>query len=1109
MLSSNIPKRARLSPENDLPHVSDQADPHFEMSLRRNRTSLPVRIVHRLTNRDESGPYDPNTISLQTKRQQRKIEKQQRRLQEKIERHRREDVEDLQNRCNFDQISRQLEANERERLTRLADSPVRRSVREKVKNTLRKTTKIRRAKTQASPASAHPLDAPKYIPPADSYEEKSHFRPPYDPTDFETPHLPAQTISELPSAAELPAVSISPPYDFKSDAGKRHSDDSIDLDTIPPPIRSPSPCLSSIPRRGITLSQTPPVLSNKQMQCDYCHDALRLAGFHYACVVCDDGDRLYCAKCTNEGRTCRHELIERTRNIQRHPTNPQPFTHHHHERKNYSLGNDSVVSADAHAELSAASPLPENTVVNTGNHHSSEPSAPAEPTTLPDASPTSLNSPTEVFKEFETKRREQDVIFREKEVTLREREASLREREAWTASRERDAAFVQQLHAAAMFQRERATEVGAQFVQTPSRHPSYSSNMSYMQTERPDTAAGRPSLVCSHASYVRTDSPESESICPSRSCSSSMGGRTPGMRSHANSSKRKASGPETKSCSKTSQKTQPGARRTPPNKNNRRHEDQDDSDDSEGGSPKRRKQATVDPQNRLFACPYFKFEPLRYAEGNTHELHYRGCAGGLFRDISRVKQHLKRVHHRPDFYCRRCFTVFGTSEELQEHSSQREGCAAEVCPFPEKLDETQQNKIHVKRPGKDPKELWYDIFKIIFPGVPLPDSPYIEAAQPKSSEQSILEHFVRLFEAKLDSSISSQSWLSSVTARDFLRAQMRQTVQETILQASNQPSRVPSVLVSPISPTDGSQFPESRQGSQSSRASSSVDSADIVHSNYRPLLSPVSPMKPLRPALKVRTQTASSNSESPLYSARSQSSSRFPAVLPHVQDDLERQNVAGSWQSGDDIFAMTASLDVSGRPPINPDSLSDTRDGMQEPASATSTRSGKSVSFVTPPPWVTSWRETHEPPATWGIAYPRDVMQPDLSYFTTLDWSAEAFAGSNDYGQQATSGKQRSHPTDSAYGTLSSQPSRSSMFPPTPQSFNSIRRPSISYDLPEKLTEQNTAPQFTHLDQNQHSNCVDPQVLYVNPVDANLYMPGITPDCQAYLNRNTSKLGRP
>lgn len=641
-------------------------------------------------------------------------------------------------------------------------------------------------------------------------------------------------------------------------------------------------------------------------------------------------------------------------------------------------------------------------------------------------------------------------------------------------------------------------------MQIPSRHSSYSSHVSYTQTECPD-AAGRPPLVCGHASYVRPDRPRSEFTCPTRMCSSNIVGSTPVVRNHANSSKRKASAPESKSSSKTTQKGQPGARRTPPNKGNRRHEGHEDSEDSEAGSPKRQKQTALEQQNKLFACPYFKFEPLRYAEGNTHELHYRGCAGGLFRDISRVKQHLKRVHHRPDFYCRRCFTMFSTSEDLQVHSSQKEGCAAETCPFPEKLDETQQNKIHVKRPGKDPKELWYDIFKIIFPGVPVPESPYIEAAQPKSSEQSILENFVRLFEAKLDTSVSSQPWLSSLTARNFLRAQMRQTVQETILHTSSQPSRVPSVLISPVSPTDGSQFPESRQGSHSSRGSSSAHSADLAYTDHRPLLSPVSPMKTLRPALKVRTQTASSKSESPLYSARSQNSSQFPAVLLHVQDDLECEDVAGSWQSGDDVHAMTgAALDTAGRPPVT---SFFTSDNMQEPASATSTRSGKSVSFATPPPWVTSWHEIHEPTTTWDGYHHGDTMPPGLSYFTTLDWSAEAFAGNNGQGQQTTFRKQRFHPTDSAYGTLSSQPSRSSMFPPTPQSFNIAGGPSITHDFSETLSDHNMPSQFVHLVQTPQSNCVNPQVLCVNPVDSDMQIPGITSDCQAYLNRDTGRRG--
>lgn len=40
---------------------------------------------------------------------------------------------------------------------------------------------------------------------------------------------------------------------------------------------------------------------------------------------------------------------------------------------------------------------------------------------------------------------------------------------------------------------------------------------------------------------------------------------------------------------------------------------------------------------RLFACPYFKFNPARFSEMNRSEKDYRGCSTKYLTDISRLK----------------------------------------------------------------------------------------------------------------------------------------------------------------------------------------------------------------------------------------------------------------------------------------------------------------------------------------------------------------------------------------------------------------------------------------------------------------------------------------
>ena len=89
----------------------------------------------------------------------------------------------------------------------------------------------------------------------------------------------------------------------------------------------------------------------------------------------------------------------------------------------------------------------------------------------------------------------------------------------------------------------------------------------------------------------------------------------------------------------------------------RREEDEDPDDVPSSDDDRKRRRATCevdDPENKLFACPYAKYNPARYSERNEVEASYRGCSSKLLRNIARVKQHLYRIHTRPAWYCPRC-----------------------------------------------------------------------------------------------------------------------------------------------------------------------------------------------------------------------------------------------------------------------------------------------------------------------------------------------------------------------------------------------------------------------------------------------------------------------
>ena len=1038
-------KRMRLSYHGTVGVPTDNTIPapaYADHGLSRTKSSMPIRVMRRFTNKQDE-QYDPGTIPLLSKREQRKAEKRE---QKKLE-----ELQAYQRKQFHDQISRQLEVNQSTREPQLIQSEARRSVRQKVKDTLRRPVKSKKNKSCSHPEKEDAGNSgiqQQYPPHIDDFQNKNELRSWFHPSDVEA--RPAPITIEETFPAELPAEAVQPPLPYNSEIVKKHFDDQLfDIDTLPLPARSPSPCLSSnIPRRGITVSETATAAASaRQMQCDYCHSAIRLTGFHYACNLCNGGDCIYCAKCANEGRTCRHELVERTRNIKRHPTNPQS------ERKPVHLDKDrdSVVSAEISVKsikLAAASTKAPETVAD------GQPASSKNVQQIENTSPISLATSEDLFKEFETKRREQEIAYREKEVTLREREAMLREREAWTATRERDAALVQQLHAAAMLQQR--AEVGSQFapVSPVSQHSSYR-GVSRRASCSPQAETSR--LSSRSASVYQVSTPAHE-IAPIACVNASEHG----IRDRAGSSKRKATTAETKQTESASstRKGQPQSRRTSSRRSNERPEqEEDNSEDSDASSPKRQKHDTNSDPQKLFACPYFKHDHIRYAEGNTHELHYRGCAGGLYRDISRVKQHLKRIHHRPDFYCRRCFEVFATNEKLQKHSSSRQGCDVRDCPYPEKLDETQQAKIHVKRPGKDPKDLWFEIFSIIFPGAPLPESPYIEQTQPKDTDPEVLEQFIELFNRRLDFAAYSQPWLASITTRNFLNDQMLQAMQEIRSTHIATSTGVPSVLVSPVSPPSGYQ---SRQSSNASRASSSLPQS---HS-----LSPESSRQQLRPALKVSTSAGtaatSTSSRSPFNSAKSRRNSSFPTVAMHVQHDPGYDPASESWRSGDD-FPMMNEIQ------------------LPEPSSATSTRSTKSVSWAPEPQQ-----------STQDIQMQQKV--PTLADFTNFNWSAQVFANrqddmsrhsSHDSSPPLSSRQQQKRPqrqrADSAYGTLSSaQASKTSLLHPQ---------------------FQQAFENFGHVDfGSERLTCVDPRTLFVDPAapmsaDSNA---GMSVDLQAYLNRD-------
>lgn len=147
-----------------------------------------------------------------------------------------------------------------------------------------------------------------------------------------------------------------------------------------------------------------------------------------------------------------------------------------------------------------------------------------------------------------------------------------------------------------------------------------------------------------------------------------------------------------------------------------------------------------DSNSRLFACPYAKYDPMRYSERNDIEANYRGCSSSLLRDIARMKQHLYRVHMRPACYCPRCGKEFERQDLQEEHTREATPCEVQELPFKEKMTTEQRDAVHRRSPGKCPRKVWYEIFGIIFPDAQAPNSPYTETGAPEAV-QDFLDYF--------------------------------------------------------------------------------------------------------------------------------------------------------------------------------------------------------------------------------------------------------------------------------------------------------------------------------------------------------------------------------
>ncbi|KXH34399.1 hypothetical protein CSIM01_00310 [Colletotrichum simmondsii] len=138
-------------------------------------------------------------------------------------------------------------------------------------------------------------------------------------------------------------------------------------------------------------------------------------------------------------------------------------------------------------------------------------------------------------------------------------------------------------------------------------------------------------------------------------------------------------------------------------------------EDTNGSSPEEGHDGgdASDAEHKYLACPLFRTDPRRYA----------ACAKCRLKRIRDVKQHMRRKHRRPEFYCPICWKTYSGPDERDEHVIE---CSCSTPQEPSKpwITPEQDNRLEGRVPNGSTVEQWYTIWDIVCPGQTRPNPPY-------------------------------------------------------------------------------------------------------------------------------------------------------------------------------------------------------------------------------------------------------------------------------------------------------------------------------------------------------------------------------------------------
>jgi hypothetical protein len=177
-----------------------------------------------------------------------------------------------------------------------------------------------------------------------------------------------------------------------------------------------------------------------------------------------------------------------------------------------------------------------------------------------------------------------------------------------------------------------------------------------------------------------------------------------------------------------------------------------DSDLDSPADTTTRKRPRDSPEKPLpFACIFFKKDSIRY----------EACGRNGLKRIRDVKQHLRRKHFAP-FYCSRCWATFQSEQQRDSHVRVLD---CELQPVRERNElcleqiTTLNKKVNAKL---GPREQWFSVWDVCFPGATRPASPYMD---PQLSEQleSFREYFAERGPAIVHSALTERGLLGGAS----------------------------------------------------------------------------------------------------------------------------------------------------------------------------------------------------------------------------------------------------------------------------------------------------------------------------------------------------------